>query len=150
MLCAFPDELKGIFTVSLTGINPADVISILWTEDDLQGEDVLRLWGYLLTFIRESSEDGDLYHILIPFATCNNYKIWCIIFTTSLGDFIQFCTRCRVVQGNRINVGIKCEDDHVAVHTCSRQIILSTKIETFEVFRDALMSVISDKSFTMV
>ncbi len=60
---------------------------------------------------------------------------------TVLRDFVQFATGSRVMQGNIINVLIQQEDEYIVSHTCSREIIISTRIESFDAFKGAVLAV---------
>ena len=155
---AFPDVLKSVFTVSRE-ISPSDVSYILKAASSLEGERVLRIWNYLLTFIWRESWKRWVYNYLqhcclnclfnslliirarAKFSSCS---------VTVLRDFVQFATGCRDVQGNRINVQIQQKDEYIVSHTCSREIVISTRIESFDAFKAAMLAVISDKNFTMV
>ena len=67
-----------------------------------------------------------------------------------LQAFVQEVTGLKVVQGNRIKVIIEERDDHIKTLTCSKEIVLSTRVEAFDTFKTAMLAVIGTENFTMV
>lgn len=59
LICAFPEEHECVFTMSQV-ISPSDVLNILKRAKSSQdSEDAVRVWNYLLTFIKHSQNSGE-------------------------------------------------------------------------------------------
>ena len=140
LIGSFPELMKPIF-VPGGSVQPSDVLSILQTDRSMSADEE-RVWGFLTSFIRHSSEDGMGSFVRI----CAFYTL--LLFAVLL-DFVQFVTGCSVITGNCIKVIFSADPDAVVSHTCSRELQLSTAIKDKDMFFTTMRSIIKDKKFTI-